>query len=189
MRSPSVSTSTPIGTDLKRRPAAPCGLCLAATSSRKARRAPSIRSSRAIPRAAGRCCSSTAPSRSGSSNCRNRRAILRRPSCAPVARLEWGFRFRWQPHSIAMRDSCCTRRFVASDWLLSVRSGYRVQIDNVARPLRRNAEADRSLSGRYRKFRRKSSRASGLPAAGVGTKREQGADRIIDSAYDEAGPG
>ncbi len=54
--------------------------------------------------------------------------------CAHCSRPEWSFRFRWQPHSIAMWDNRCAQHFAVSDYLPSVRSGYRVQIDGVAPP-------------------------------------------------------
>ena len=55
--------------------------------------------------------------------------------CAHCSRPEWSFRFRWQPHSIAMWDNRCAQHFAVSDYLPSVRSGYRVQIDGVAPPV------------------------------------------------------
>ena len=55
--------------------------------------------------------------------------------CAHCARPEWSFRFRWQPHSIAMWDNLCAQHFAVSDCLPSIRSGYRVQIYGVAPPV------------------------------------------------------
>ena len=55
--------------------------------------------------------------------------------CSHCTRPEWSFRFRWQPHSIAMWDNRCAQHFAVSDYLPAVRSGYRVQIDGIAAPV------------------------------------------------------
>ena len=51
-------------------------------------------------------------------------------------RPEWTCRFRWRPHSIAFWDNRCTQHMAISDYLPSIRSGYRVQLDGESSPLR-----------------------------------------------------
>ncbi|PPR11406.1 MAG: Alpha-ketoglutarate-dependent taurine dioxygenase [Alphaproteobacteria bacterium MarineAlpha11_Bin1] len=55
--------------------------------------------------------------------------------CAHCARPEWTTRFRWKPHSIAFWDNRCTQHMAISDYLPSVRSGYRVQLDGKSPPV------------------------------------------------------
>ena len=50
------------------------------------------------------------------------------------ARPEWTCRFRWRPHSIAFWDNRCTQHMAISDYLPSVRSGFRVQLDGESSP-------------------------------------------------------
>ena len=50
-------------------------------------------------------------------------------------RREWNYRFRWQPHSIAFWDNRCAQHSAISDYLPSVRSGFRVQIEGEAPPV------------------------------------------------------
>lgn len=54
---------------------------------------------------------------------------------AHCARPEWSFRFRWQPHSIAFWDNRCAHHYAVSDYWPEVRSGFRVQIDGIERPV------------------------------------------------------
>jgi taurine dioxygenase len=49
-------------------------------------------------------------------------------------RREWNYRFRWQPHSIAFWDNRCAQHSAISDYLPSVRSGFRVQIEGEVAP-------------------------------------------------------
>jgi taurine dioxygenase len=52
-----------------------------------------------------------------------------------IERPHWQLRFRWTNHSIAFWDNRCTQHFAIWDYAPNVRSGYRVQVKGVARPL------------------------------------------------------
>lgn len=49
-------------------------------------------------------------------------------------RPEFCFRFRWEPHSIAMWDNRCAQHYATDDYWPNVRSGYRVQIEGTVPP-------------------------------------------------------
>ena len=50
-------------------------------------------------------------------------------------RPEWSTRFRWEPHSIAFWDNRCVHHRAISDYLPSVRSGYRIQVEGTVPPV------------------------------------------------------
>jgi taurine dioxygenase len=53
-----------------------------------------------------------------------------------VAQPEWTCRFRWRAHSIAFWDNRCTQHYAIPDYWPNVRSGFRVQIEGNAAPVR-----------------------------------------------------
>ena len=55
--------------------------------------------------------------------------------CDHCVRPEWSYRFRWTPDSIAFWDNRCTQHMAVSDYLPAVRSGYRVQVDGITKPI------------------------------------------------------
>jgi taurine dioxygenase len=50
------------------------------------------------------------------------------------AKSDWGCRFRWHEHSIALWDNRCTQHRAIWDYWPSIRSGYRVQIEGTEAP-------------------------------------------------------
>jgi taurine dioxygenase len=52
-----------------------------------------------------------------------------------LARPHWNMRFRWTDHSIAMWDNRCTQHMAIWDYWPNVRSGYRMFLKGVERPL------------------------------------------------------
>ncbi len=55
---------------------------------------------------------------------------------AHLAKPDWQMRFRWQANSIAFWDNRCTQHYAIWDYWPNTRSGYRIQFEGVARPVR-----------------------------------------------------
>jgi taurine dioxygenase len=55
---------------------------------------------------------------------------------AHIAKPHWQMRFRWRENSVAFWDNRCTQHFAIWDYWPNVRSGYRVQFEGEARPVR-----------------------------------------------------
>jgi taurine dioxygenase len=52
-----------------------------------------------------------------------------------LAQPHWNMRFRWTDHSVAFWDNRCTQHYAIWDYWPNVRSGYRMFVKGIARPL------------------------------------------------------
>ncbi len=55
---------------------------------------------------------------------------------AHCAKPDWQIRFHWGQHSIAFWDNRCTQHCAIWDYWPETRSGYRIQVEGVGRPMR-----------------------------------------------------